>query len=54
LFNSDESLKSYVKTYSVSNFDNSSISKNPKKFLEVSDIIKDGETIVILMPIAGG
>ena len=54
LFNSGGVLKSYVKTYSVSNSDNPMISKNPKKFLETSDIIKDGETIIIMMPIAGG
>jgi molybdopterin converting factor small subunit len=54
LFNNDGNLKSYVKIYSVSNSDNSIISKNPKKFLESSDIIKNGETIIIMMPIAGG
>jgi molybdopterin converting factor small subunit len=54
LLNSDGGLKSYVKTYSVPDSNNFMISKNPKKFLEASDIIKDGETIIIMMPIAGG
>jgi molybdopterin converting factor small subunit len=54
LFNNDGNLKSYVKIYSVSFSDNALMAKNPKKFLESSDIIKNGETLVIMMPIAGG